>query len=169
MKDRDDNLSCERSLLECMVPVYQVYQEDQDQISGATYISDVVFYKLSALCVKTHVSARNQWLADQKWVFQPTNSEGKTTTCHVRGAQPACTFLYFLHVIWNLATCDFCKDSGGCFLRTELTAILRYWSIYYKVYSRGAERIDLAKAWKDLTTTSLDLGLAKVKASHDKV
>ena len=23
--------------------VYQVYQEDQDQISGATYISDVVF------------------------------------------------------------------------------------------------------------------------------
>ena len=25
------------------VPVYQVYQEDQDQISGATYISDVVF------------------------------------------------------------------------------------------------------------------------------
>ena len=26
------------------VPVYQVYQEDQDQISGATYISDVVFF-----------------------------------------------------------------------------------------------------------------------------
>ena len=25
------------------VPDYQVYQEDQDQISGATYISDVVF------------------------------------------------------------------------------------------------------------------------------
>ncbi len=25
------------------VPVYQVYQEDQDQISSATYISDVVF------------------------------------------------------------------------------------------------------------------------------
>ena len=25
------------------VPVYQVYQEDQDEISGATYISDVVF------------------------------------------------------------------------------------------------------------------------------
>ena len=25
------------------VPVYQVYQEDKDQISGATYISDVVF------------------------------------------------------------------------------------------------------------------------------
>ena len=25
------------------VPVYQVYQEDQDQISDATYISDVVF------------------------------------------------------------------------------------------------------------------------------
>ena len=25
------------------VPVYQVHQEDQDQISGATYISDVVF------------------------------------------------------------------------------------------------------------------------------
>ena len=27
----------------CQIPVYQVYQEDQDQISGATYISDVVF------------------------------------------------------------------------------------------------------------------------------
>ena len=26
-----------------LVPVYQVYQEDQDQISDATYISDVVF------------------------------------------------------------------------------------------------------------------------------
>ena len=26
------------------VSVYQVYQEDQDQIRGATYISDVVFY-----------------------------------------------------------------------------------------------------------------------------
>ena len=25
------------------VPVYQVYLEDQDQISGATYISDVIF------------------------------------------------------------------------------------------------------------------------------
>ena len=25
------------------VPVYLVYQKDQDQISGATYISDVVF------------------------------------------------------------------------------------------------------------------------------
>ena len=25
------------------VPVYQVYQEDHDEISGATYISDVVF------------------------------------------------------------------------------------------------------------------------------
>ena len=25
------------------VPVYEVYHEDQDQISGATYISDVVF------------------------------------------------------------------------------------------------------------------------------
>ena len=25
------------------VPVYQVYQEDQDQISSATYISDIVF------------------------------------------------------------------------------------------------------------------------------
>ena len=27
------------------VPLYQVYKEDQDQISGATYISDVVFFK----------------------------------------------------------------------------------------------------------------------------
>ena len=27
------------------VPVYQVYQEDQDQISDATYICDVVFQK----------------------------------------------------------------------------------------------------------------------------
>ena len=27
------------------VPVYQVYQEDRDQISDATYISDVVFLK----------------------------------------------------------------------------------------------------------------------------
>ena len=25
------------------MPVYQVYQEDHDEISGATYISDVVF------------------------------------------------------------------------------------------------------------------------------
>ena len=33
-----------------MVPVYQLYQKDQDQISGATYISDVVFFsKLKAL------------------------------------------------------------------------------------------------------------------------
>ena len=30
------------------VPLYQVYKEDQDQISGATYISDVVFYKCHA-------------------------------------------------------------------------------------------------------------------------
>ncbi len=28
-----------------VVPVYQLYKKDQDQISGATYISDVVFSK----------------------------------------------------------------------------------------------------------------------------
>ena len=27
-----------------MVPVYQLYQKDQDQIRDATYISDVVFF-----------------------------------------------------------------------------------------------------------------------------
>ena len=35
------------------VQVYQVYEEDQDQISGATYISDVVFPLKESKMAKT--------------------------------------------------------------------------------------------------------------------
>ena len=37
--------------------VYQVHQKDQDQISGATYISDVVFSQYTQICLtKNYVS-----------------------------------------------------------------------------------------------------------------
>ena len=43
------------------IPLYQVYKEDKDQISGATYISDVVLASVCGLCLGRHLFTSYSW------------------------------------------------------------------------------------------------------------
>ena len=90
------------------VPVYQVYQEDQDQISGATYISDVVFKSslvLNLTVFKTIQGSCDIWDTD----YNSYNWESEFMTISVTwqsrvtvdSIHNSCCKLYHQHYVSN--------------------------------------------------------------------